>query len=80
AESQKVGITFHLGLHPDGGVVGDWGWCSGTYNVTDQSGKVVDTGKYLSVSRKEGGAWRYVRDTWNSDGAMPAPAVDKTTK
>ncbi|HVC29460.1 MAG TPA: nuclear transport factor 2 family protein [Gammaproteobacteria bacterium] len=74
AASQKAGVTFHLGAHPDGGVVGEWGWCSGTYSVTDKSGKVVDVGKYLSVSRKEAGAWHYVRDTWNSDGAMAASA------
>ena len=77
AASQKAGVTTHLG-DPDGGVSGDMGWCSGTYSVTDKDGHVVDTGKYLSVSRKEGGAWRYVRDTWNSDlPATPAPAEGK---
>lgn len=80
AGSQKAGVSFHLGAHPDGRVKGDWGWCSGTYTVTDKSGKIVDAGKYLSVSRKEGGAWHYVRDTWNSDGTVPASAADKTTK
>lgn len=75
AASQKAGVTFHLGDHPDGGVFGEMGWCSGTYTVTDKAGHVVDTGKYLSVSRKEGGAWRYVRDTWNSDvPSTPSPA------
>jgi len=80
AESQKAGITFHLTGHSDGGVSDDWGWCSGTYSVTDKSGKVVEVGKYLSVSRKESGAWRYVRNTWNLDGAVPASAADKTMK
>lgn len=75
--SQKAGVTFHLTGQEDGGVSLDWGWCSGTYSVTDKSGKVVDAGKYLSVSHKDGGVWRYVRDTWNSDGAAPAaPAAD----
>lgn len=75
AAAQKAGVTFHLGEHPDGGVSGDMGWCSGTYTVTDKAGRVVDKGKYLSVSRKVGGAWRYVRDTWNSDApATPPPA------
>lgn len=72
AGSQKAGVTFHLGATPDGGANGDLGWVSGTYSVTDKSGKVVDSGKYLSVSKKEGGKWRYIRDTWNSDGAAPA--------
>jgi hypothetical protein len=29
---------------------------------------VIDTGKYLSVSKKKDGEWLYIRDTWNSDG------------
>jgi ketosteroid isomerase-like protein len=84
AGAQKAGISFALGAKPDGGVSGDWGWVSGTYSVKDKSGKVIDTGKYLSVSRKSGGKWAYVRDTWNSDAppaaaapAAPAPAPKK---
>ena len=73
AESQKAGVTFTLAPKPAGGVSGDMGWQSGTYAVKDKSGKVVETGKYLSVSMKKGGKWLYVRDTWNADGA-PAPA------
>ncbi|TLY53608.1 MAG: SgcJ/EcaC family oxidoreductase [Gammaproteobacteria bacterium] len=69
AASAKAGVTFHLGEKSDGGVTGAMGWVSGTYSVTDKSGKVVETGKYLSVSKKENGKWLYVRDTWNSDGA-----------
>lgn len=74
AASKKVGAVFHLGAKPDGGVNGDMGWASGTYSVTDTSGKIIDNGKYLSVSKKEGGKWLYVRDTWNSDVAAPAEA------
>ena len=69
AASAKAGLTFHLDDKSDGGATGAMGWMSGTYSVTDKTGKVVDTGKYLSVSKKEGGKWLYVRDTWNSDGA-----------
>ena len=72
AESQKAGVTFTLGSKPAGGISGDMGWQSGTYAVKDKAGKVVETGKYLSVSMKKGGKWLYVRDTWNADGA-PAP-------
>jgi len=74
AASKKAGVEFHLGAHPDGGVNGDLGWVSGTYTVTDKAGKVVESGKYLSVSKKDGGKWHYVRDTWNADGAAPEPA------
>ena len=73
AESQKAGVAFSLGPKPAGGISGDMGWQSGTYAVRDKAGKVVEAGKYLSVSVKKGGKWLYVRDTWNSDGA-PAPA------
>ena len=75
AASKKADVAFHLGSKPDGGASGDLGWVSGTYTVTDKSGKVVDAGKYLSVSKREGGKWVYVRDTWNSDGAAPAWAA-----
>ena len=76
AESQKAGVAFALGPNPAGGVSGDLGWQSGTYTVKDKSGKVVEAGKYLSVSMKKGGKWLYVRDTWNADGApAPAPAA-----
>jgi ketosteroid isomerase-like protein len=77
AASAKDGVTFSLGVKPGGSVSGDLGWASGTYVVKDKSGRVVDTGKYLSVSRKKGGKWLYVRDTWNSDGppASTEPAA-----
>ena len=73
AASQKAGVAFNLGSKPAGGVSGDMGWQSGTYAVKDKAGKVVEIGKYLSVSVKKGGKWLYVRDTWNADGA-PSPS------
>ncbi len=69
AASAKDGVVFSLGAKPDGGVSGDMGWVSGTYVVKDKSGRVLETGKYLSVSRKKSGKWLYIRDTWNSDAA-----------
>jgi len=69
AGAAKDGLAFSLGPKPD--VSGNMGWASGTYAVKDKSGKVVDTGKYLSVSMKKGGKWLYLRDTWNSDGPPP---------
>ena len=71
AESAKAGLVTSLGDKHDGGVSGDLGWSSGSYTVKDKSGRVVETGKYLSVSRKKGGKWLYVRDTYNSDGTLP---------
>ncbi len=69
----KDGLEFTLGAKPAGGVRGDFGWSSGTYVLKDKSGRVLEKGKYLSVSRKKAGKWLYVRDTWNSDGAPRAP-------
>jgi uncharacterized protein (TIGR02246 family) len=56
------------------GVAGDTGWESGTFTVTNASGATVDSGSYLSVSRKSNGKWLYYRDTYNSDRPLPAPA------
>lgn len=72
AEAKKAGVAFGLGPHPAGGATGDMGWQSGSYTVKDKSGKVLEAGKYLSVSKKHGGKWLYVRDTWNADAAAPA--------
>jgi len=77
----KDGLSFSLDAKPAGGASGDMGWASGSYTVKDKSGRVVDAGKYLSVSRKKDGKWLYIRDTCNSDGppasAEPAPPVKK---
>ena len=73
AASAKDGIKFSLGAKPDGGVSGDMGWESGTYKVTVK-GAVIETGKFLSVSRKKDGKWLYLRDTWNADAPV-APAT-----
>ena len=70
----KAGVSFNLGPKPAGGVSGNMGWQSGSYTVTDKSGKVVEAGKYLSVSTKKGGKWLYVRDTWNADAPPPPSA------
>jgi hypothetical protein len=48
------------------------GWESGTYKVTAKAA-VVETGSFLSVSRKKDGKWIYIRDTWNADAAPAAP-------
>lgn len=69
--ASKAGMVFGFSGKSDGGANGNLGWSSGTYAVKDKDGKVVETGKFLSVSRKVGGKWLYVRDTWNADSAPP---------
>jgi hypothetical protein len=46
-----------LGANPSGGTSGDLGWSSGTWEVKDNAGKVVDSGWYFSVSKKKAGKW-----------------------
>ena len=70
ANSQAAGAVFVLPAKTDVGVSGDMGWESGTYKVIVKSA-VVETGKFLSVSRKKNGKWLYIRDTWNADAPSP---------
>lgn len=72
AGAKAGGVVMVIDPKTDVGVSGDTGWESGTYKAT-VNGAVVETGKFLSVSRKQGGKWLYIRDTWNAD-APPAPA------
>ena len=76
----KDGLTFSLDAKAAGGAHGDFGWSSGSYLLKDKTGHVVETGKYLSVSRKKDGKWLYVRDTWNSDGPSASPGPEAATK
>ncbi len=76
AAAKAAGAVFVLDPKTDVGVSGAMGWESGTYKVTVK-GAVVETGKFLSVSRKKDGKWHYIRDTWNADAPLtpPAPAA-----
>lgn len=74
ANSKAAGVVFVINGKTDVGVSGNTGWESGTYKVTVK-GAVVETGKFLSVSRKKDGKWLYIRDTWNADAPIAAPAA-----
>lgn len=69
--ASQAGMVFNLGEKSDGGANGNQGWSSGTYSVMDREGKVVETGKFLSVDKKVNGKWMYLRDTWNADNPPP---------
>jgi len=77
AGAKAGGVKLVLGPSPTVGVSGDWGFESGSYTATDASGATVDSGSYLSTSRKSAGKWLYVRDMYNSDRPLPAPAPAK---
>jgi uncharacterized protein (TIGR02246 family) len=81
AGAKAAGVTLVEGP-ASAGVSGDMGWNSGTYTVKDASAITVDSGSYLSVSRKVDGRWLMFRDTWNSDrpAAPAAPAPSSGTK
>jgi uncharacterized protein (TIGR02246 family) len=79
AAAKAAGVTLVAGAAV-AGVDHDTGWESGSYTVENSSGQVVDSGSYLSVSRKVNGKWLYVRDTYNSDRPLPAaPPVENRT-
>lgn len=73
AEAKAAGVVLVVNPKTDVGVSGDMGWESGTYTATVK-GAVVESGKFLSVSRKKNGKWLYLRDTWNADAAPAAAA------
>ena len=72
AAAKAAGVKIVPGA-ATAGVAGDTGWESGSYTITDASGATVDSGSYVSVSRKSNGKWLYIRDTYNSDRPLPAP-------
>ena len=76
AAAKTAGIKLVPGAST-AGVVGDTGWESGSYTATDASGATVDSGSYMSVSKKSNGKWLYIRDTYNSDRPLPAPEPKK---
>ncbi len=78
AGSKAAGVVFNINPKTEVGVSGNMGWESGTYTAAIK-GAVVETGKFLSVSRKKNGKWQYIRDTWNAD-APPAPAAAPADK
>ena len=78
ADSKAAGVVLIIDPKTDVGVSGDMGWESGTFKVTVK-GAVVESGKFLSVSRKKDGKWSYIRDIWNTDTA-PAVTEAASTK
>jgi len=74
AKSKEAGISIKPGAITGKGVDGDTAWISGSYTVVDASGATIDSGNYLSVHRRDGESWPYIRDTWNSDRPPAAPS------
>ena len=51
---------------------GDLASETGKYDLTGADGKVLDSGKYVVVWKREGGRWKIHRDIFNT--SLPAPA------
>jgi uncharacterized protein (TIGR02246 family) len=49
---------------------GDVAHEAGTYALSGEGGKALDTGKYVVVWKRQGGQWKIHRDIWNT--SMPA--------
>jgi ketosteroid isomerase-like protein len=75
---------FSISWKPAQAVVsesGDLGYTMGSNEITtaDPSGKVVRAqGRYLTVWRHSGGAWKCVVDFWN-ESSLPAPPIPKVS-
>lgn len=55
---------------------GNYATETGTSTVTDKEGKVVRTGKYMTLFELRDGKYIAIRDMWNSDAPRPsAPAA-----
>jgi uncharacterized protein (TIGR02246 family) len=74
ADMAAAGLTNNAGASPEFGVSGDLGWEWSTFTVTDKSGATVDAGKYVTVYGRRDGKWLIIRDIWNSDAPVAAPA------
>ncbi len=53
---------------------GDYATETGTSTVKDKNGKVVETGKYMTLFELRDGKYVAIRDIWNSDAPKAAPA------
>lgn len=79
--SKAAGLAFKGDPVTDGVAQGNTAWITGSFSVSDASGRKVDTGKYVTVYRRTDGKWLIVRDIWNSDGpAAPASSVVITAR
>jgi uncharacterized protein (TIGR02246 family) len=74
ADMAAAGLADNPGPAPEFGVSGDLGWEWSTFTVTDKSGATVDAGKYVTVYGRRDSKWLIIRDIWNSDAPVAAPA------
>jgi len=80
AEMSAAGLANNAGSSPVFGLSGDLGYEWNAYTVTDASGGVVETGKYMTVYGRRDGKWVIISDMWNRDApaqpSTPEPAPE----
>jgi len=75
ADTEAQGLTFSAGESSDGAIDGNMGWASGAFAVSDSSGAVIGTGKYLTTHELINGEWQIASDIWNMDA--PASSAEQ---
>jgi len=61
----KLTITY-VGSETSGNLA----YSHGTFSIADETGKTVDSGKWIEVRKKVNGKWMILYDIWNSDLPM----------
>jgi len=66
----KVGIT-------SAETMGDMAYGTGTYELIREDGTTLDKGKWMNVSKKVNGSWKFQCDIWNSSMPLPESSMKK---
>lgn len=84
----KAGIKKDMDMDTTGSTIsfattgvwaaGNYATETGTSTVTSKDGKVVRTGKYMTLFELRDGKYIAIRDMWNSDAPTPAAAPAAT--
>lgn len=61
----KGRVMWHT-IAGDVSQAGDLGYTHGTYEISDETKKVIERGSYVRIWKKENGAWRIVMDVTNA--------------
>ena len=80
AASGAAGLSFASDPATEVGVSGDLAWEVGHFTVSAKDGSAVDSGTFTTVYGRRNGAWKIIRDTWNSSTPAPPPADGKALR
>ncbi|HET6979512.1 MAG TPA: nuclear transport factor 2 family protein [Pyrinomonadaceae bacterium] len=66
AIAKTRGVVTWQPIASDASSAGDLGYTHGTYEVTDDTKKVIEHGSYVRIWKKQAGTWQIVMDVTNS--------------